>query len=47
MSADTYSFTFPSCVPDGEYLLRIEQLGIHKCVRSHKPDTTQRLTNLQ
>jgi hypothetical protein len=24
-----YSFTLPSCIPDGEYLLRIQQLGIH------------------
>jgi hypothetical protein len=27
--AQTYTFDFPSCIPDGEYLLRIEQLGIH------------------
>ncbi|KAK6852979.1 hypothetical protein PG995_011530 [Apiospora arundinis] len=25
----TYSFNIPSCIPDGEYLLRISQLGIH------------------
>lgn len=25
----TYTFNIPSCVPDGEYLLRISQLGIH------------------
>jgi hypothetical protein len=25
----TYSVTIPSCIPAGEYLLRIEQLGIH------------------
>lgn len=27
--AETYTFDFPTCIPDGEYLLRIEQLGIH------------------
>lgn len=27
--SQTYTFTFPSCIPDGEYLLRIQQLGIH------------------
>lgn len=27
--AQTYSFTLPSCIPDGQYLLRIEQLAIH------------------
>ncbi|KAF2729955.1 hypothetical protein EJ04DRAFT_515573 [Polyplosphaeria fusca] len=27
--AQTYSVTIPSCVPAGEYLVRIEQLGIH------------------
>ncbi|KAK8042377.1 glycoside hydrolase family 61 protein [Apiospora phragmitis] len=25
----SYSFNIPTCVPDGEYLLRISQLGIH------------------
>ena len=25
----SYSFDIPSCVPDGEYLVRIQQLGIH------------------
>lgn len=24
-----YTFKLPSCIPDGEYLLRIQQLGIH------------------
>jgi hypothetical protein len=27
--AQSYSFTLPSCVANGDYLLRIEQLGIH------------------
>jgi hypothetical protein len=27
--AQTYSFNLPTCIPDGEYLLRIQQLGIH------------------
>jgi hypothetical protein len=27
--AQAYTFTLPSCIPDGEYLLRIQQLGIH------------------
>ncbi|KAH7324437.1 glycoside hydrolase family 61 protein [Stachybotrys elegans] len=27
--AQSYSFTLPSCLPDGEYLLKISQLGIH------------------
>jgi len=27
--SQTYTFTFPSCVADGDYLLRIEQLAIH------------------
>lgn len=26
---ETYSFTIPDCVPDGEYLLRIQSLAIH------------------
>ncbi|KAL2109391.1 hypothetical protein VUR80DRAFT_2523 [Thermomyces stellatus] len=25
----SYSFTLPDCLPDGEYLLRIQSLGIH------------------
>ncbi|KFA60056.1 hypothetical protein S40285_09115 [Stachybotrys chlorohalonatus IBT 40285] len=25
----SYTFTLPTCLPDGEYLLRIQQLGIH------------------
>lgn len=29
MPSEEYTFTLPSCVADGEYLLRIEQLGIH------------------
>jgi hypothetical protein len=28
-NAATYSVTIPSCIAPGEYLLRIEQLGIH------------------
>ncbi|KAK5656464.1 hypothetical protein OQA88_4847 [Cercophora sp. LCS_1] len=27
--SDAYTFTIPSCIAPGEYLLRIEQLGIH------------------
>ncbi|KAI9902232.1 hypothetical protein N3K66_004049 [Trichothecium roseum] len=27
--SDSYTFTLPSCIPDGQYLLRIQQLGIH------------------
>jgi len=27
--SDTYTFNIPSCIPSGEYLLRIQQLGIH------------------
>ncbi|CAG9948008.1 unnamed protein product [Clonostachys rosea f. rosea IK726] len=27
--AQTYTFKLPTCLPDGEYLLRIQQLGIH------------------
>jgi hypothetical protein len=27
--SQTYSFKLPTCLPDGEYLLRIQQLGIH------------------
>lgn len=27
--AESYTFTLPSCVANGDYLLRIEQLGIH------------------
>lgn len=27
--SETYSFTIPDCVPDGEYLLRIQSLAIH------------------
>lgn len=27
--SDQYTFTIPSCIAPGEYLLRIEQLGIH------------------
>lgn len=27
--SQTYDVTIPSCIPAGEYLLRIEQLGIH------------------
>lgn len=29
MPSATYSTTIPSCIAPGEYLLRIEQLGIH------------------
>jgi hypothetical protein len=29
MLADAYSYNIPKCIPDGEYLLRIQQLGIH------------------
>jgi hypothetical protein len=25
----TYQFTVPTCIPNGEYLLRIQSLGIH------------------
>ena len=28
--SDTYTFTIPSCVPSCDYLLRIQQLAIHK-----------------
>ena len=28
-SIETYTFDIPSCVEDGEYLVRIQQLGIH------------------
>lgn len=27
--SDSYTFTIPSCIPNGEYLLRIQSLGIH------------------
>ncbi|KAK3497368.1 glycosyl hydrolase family 61-domain-containing protein [Neurospora hispaniola] len=27
--SDTYTFTIPSCIPSGDYLLRIQQIGIH------------------
>jgi hypothetical protein len=27
--SSTYSVQIPSCIPAGQYLLRIEQLGIH------------------
>jgi hypothetical protein len=26
---ETYTFDIPSCIEDGEYLVRIQQLGIH------------------
>lgn len=26
---DTYTATIPSCIPPGDYLLRIQSLGIH------------------
>lgn len=26
---DAYTSNIPKCIPDGEYLLRIQQLGIH------------------
>lgn len=26
---DAYSSTIPRCIPDGEYLVRIEQIGLH------------------
>lgn len=26
---DSYTFNIPSCIPDGEYLVRIQSLGIH------------------
>ena len=29
ISLVSYSATIPSCIPAGDYLLRIEQLGIH------------------
>ncbi|MBE3044899.1 hypothetical protein IMZ48_20530 [Candidatus Bathyarchaeota archaeon] len=28
-SSESYSFTLPTCLPDGEYLLRIQNIGIH------------------
>lgn len=28
-SVETYAFTVPSCIPAGEYLIRIQQIGIH------------------
>lgn len=29
MCQDSYTSSIPKCIPDGEYLLRIQQLGIH------------------
>jgi hypothetical protein len=29
LTTESYTFTLPSCVANGDYLLRIEQLGIH------------------
>lgn len=29
MTTESYTFTLPSCVANGDYLLRIDQLGIH------------------
>jgi hypothetical protein len=29
MKADQYTFNVPSCLANGEYLLRIESIGIH------------------
>jgi hypothetical protein len=27
--SDSYTYNIPRCIPDGEYLLRIQQLGLH------------------
>jgi len=29
VSTDSYTSNIPKCIPDGEYLLRIQQLGLH------------------
>ena len=29
MVAVSYSYNIPKCIPNGEYLLRIQQLGLH------------------
>lgn len=28
-SLDSYASSIPRCIPDGEYLVRIQQIGLH------------------